>query len=261
MDNDAGLLLRLAIRATQGAGELLMEMFQGPAAGVSSKSTPTDLVSDADRASEDLILGMLRDERPQDGILSEEGGADDSSSGIVWVIDPLDATVNYLFGIPWWCVSIAAQDDAGGLVGVIHNPNAGETFTAARGRGASLDGAPISVSDRAEISSALVGTGFSYDAGAREHQAAVLASLLPRVRDVRRAGSAALDLAHLACGRLDGFYEAPLEPWDRAAGVLLIEEAGGVVSELEAPLGLSPGVIAANPALHDELRRLVDGHR
>ena len=238
-----------------------MEMFNGPAAGVSSKSTPTDLVSDADRASEELILGMLREERPGDGILSEEGGSDGSSTGIVWVVDPLDATVNYLFGLPWWCVSVAAQDADGGVVGVIHNPNAGETFTAIRGEGAFLEGAPIHVSDRSDISSALVGTGFAYDSGAREHQAAIVARILPRVRDVRRAGSAALDLAHLACGRLDGFYEAPLEPWDRAAGVLLIEEAGGKVTELEAPLGMSTGVVAANPALHDDLRRLVDGHR
>jgi myo-inositol-1(or 4)-monophosphatase len=261
MTVDSGVLLDLAVRAARGAGELLLEMFQGPARGVASKSTPTDLVSDADRAAEELILGMIRTERPEDGILSEEGGDDDSSSGITWVVDPLDATVNYLFGLPWWCVSVAAQDADGALVGVIRNPNSDEIFTAVRGSGAWLDGAPVSVSERTDIASALIGTGFSYDARAREHQAEIVARLLPRVRDVRRAGSAALDLAHLACGRLDGFYEAPLEPWDRAAGTLLVQEAGGVVSELAAPLELSTGVVAANPNLHDDLRRLVDGHR
>ncbi|MGI8773473.1 MAG: inositol monophosphatase family protein [Actinomycetota bacterium] len=257
---EAKVRLDLAVHAAHAAGDLLLGMFRGPMRGVSSKTTPTDLVSDADRSSEELILDMLRSERPEDGILSEEGGSEHSTSGVIWIVDPLDATVNYLFGLPWWCVSVAAHDREGALLGVIHNPNSGETFTAVRGDGAFLDGAPISVSDRSDISSALVGTGFSYDRAAREQQAAIVARLLPRVRDIRRAGSAALDLAHLACGRLDGYYEAPLEPWDRAAGVLMIEEAGGVVSELEAPLGLSTGVVAANPKLHDELRRIVDGH-
>lgn len=253
--------LDLAVRAAHAAGDLLLGMFRGPASGVSTKTTPTDLVSDADRSSEELILDMLRTERPEDGILSEEGGSDDSESGVVWIVDPLDATVNYLFGLPWWCVSVGAHDREGGLVGVIHNPSFGETFTALRGGGAFLNKAPLAVSKRSDLVSALVGTGFSYDRAARGHQAAIVARLLPQVRDIRRAGSAALDLAHVACGRLDGFYEAPLEPWDRAAGVLMIEEAGGVVSELEAPLGLSAGVVAANPKLHDELRRIVDGHR
>ena len=249
--------LSLAVAAAEEAGALLMERFGGPAHGVDSKSTPTDLVSDADRDSEELILGLISKEHPDDGVLAEEGGGRTSTSGVTWIVDPLDATVNYLFGIPHWCVSVAAADDDGALVGVVHNPNINETFVAARDGGAHLNGRPIHVSDRGDLTGALVATGFSYDPKAREQQAAVVARVLPVARDIRRAGSAALDLAALAAGRVDGFYEAPLEVWDKAAGALLVIEAGGVVSELEAPLGLTPGVVAANPALHDALRRLV----
>jgi myo-inositol-1(or 4)-monophosphatase len=143
------------------------------------------------------------------------------------------------------------------VVGVVFDPNRNELFAAIRGQGASLNGKSISVSDQSDRSQALVGTGFSYDARVRDAQAAVVRRLLPRVRDVRRAGSAALDLASLACGRLDGFYEAHMEIWDRAAGVLLVREAGGVVSDLAPPFGGSAGVVAANPKFHDELRGLV----
>jgi myo-inositol-1(or 4)-monophosphatase len=178
---------------------------------------------------------------------------------VTWVVDPLDGTVNFLFGIPHWCISVAAVDPDGTIVGVVHNPNLGETFTAERGRGVWLDGSPIRVSERSDIGSAMIATGFSYDRSARKQQAEIVARVLPAVRDVRRAGSAALDLSALAVGRVDGFYEAPLEIWDKAAGILLVTEAGGVVSELEAPVGLTPGVVAANPALHDDLRKLVTG--
>ena len=250
-------LLSLAVDAAEEAGALLMERFGGPARGVDSKSTPTDLVSDADRDSEELILGLIAKERPEDGVLAEEGGGRATESGVTWVVDPLDATVNFLFGIPHWCVSIAAIDEGGALVGVVHNPNLQETFVAARGGGAHLNGARLHVGERTDLAGALVATGFSYDPKAREQQAEIVARVLPVVRDIRRAGSAALDLAALAAGRVDGFYEAPLEVWDKAAGVLLVTEAGGVVSELEAPLGLTPGVVAANPSLHDDLQRLV----
>jgi myo-inositol-1(or 4)-monophosphatase len=250
-------LLPLAVNAAEEAGALLMERFGGPARGVDSKSTPTDLVSDADRDSEELILGLIAKERPDDGVLAEEGGGRGSSSGVTWIVDPLDATVNFLFGIPHWCVSVAAVDSTGTIVGVVHNPNLSETFTAIRGEGARLNSHPIRVTARSDLGEALVATGFSYDPAARNEQAAIVARVLPIVRDIRRAGSAALDLAALAVGRVDGFYEAPLEVWDKAAGVLLVMEAGGVVSELEAPMGLTPGVVAANPSLHDDLRELV----
>lgn len=250
-------LLEIAEEAARAAGELLLERFHKKAKGVDSKSTPTDLVSDADRDSESLLIDLILKARPGDGILSEEGGREGSESGITWVIDPLDGTVNFLFGIPWWCVSVAAEDEDGGLVGVVHDPVRGETFTGARGNGASANGEAIHVTGRTELDRALIGTGFAYDARARAVQAEIVSRVLPRARDIRRAGSAALDLASLACGRLDGFYEAPMERWDKAAGVLIVQEAGGTVSELEAPYGLSPGVIAGNPTLHDHLRALV----
>ena len=250
-------LLALSMRIARAAGALLLEHFREPAEDVEAKSTPTDLVSAADKASEALILDMIGAERPDDGILSEEGGGEVSGSGLLWVVDPLDGTVNFLFGLPGWAVSIAVEDEKGAVVGVVYQPTTGETFTAVRGEGAFLDGRSIRVSARQELSSALVGTGFAYDAKAREIQAEVVGRVLPAARDIRRAGSAALDLAATACGRLDAFYEAPMERWDKAAGVLLIQEAGGIVSELPAPLGLSPGVIAGNPFLHDEIRKLV----
>jgi myo-inositol-1(or 4)-monophosphatase len=250
-------LLDLATAAAREAGVLLLEHFHRPARGIEAKSTPTDLVSDADRASEELILELIRRGRPQDGILAEEGGDETSESGLRWVVDPLDGTINFLFRLPEWSVSIAVEDEDGTRVAVIHNPNRDETFTAIRGAGAELNGSAISVSDKTDLAEALIGTGFAYDARARSAQSETLTRVLPRVRDIRRAGSAAIDLSSLACGRFDGFYEAPMERWDRAAGELLIAEAGGVVSELPPPHGLSTGVIAANPPLHEQLRELV----
>ncbi|MBW3595223.1 MAG: inositol monophosphatase, partial [Actinobacteria bacterium] len=172
-------------------------------------------------------------------------------------LDPLDATVNFLFRIPWWCVSVAVEDEEGTLAGAIYNPNVDEMFTAVRGDGAWVNDSPMRVSDRADIAKALIGTGFSYDPHAREEQAEIVGRVLPVARDIRRAGSAALDLAHLACGRLDGFYEAPLEPWDKAAGLLMVREAGGIVTELPGPRGLTEGAIASGPKLHDQLVALV----
>lgn len=250
-------LLDLAVMAAIRASDILLGYFAGPARGVSTKSTPTDLVSDADREAESFLLQFFKHERPADGILAEEGGGRPSESGLTWVVDPLDGTVNFLFGIPVWCVSIAVQDEEGPVAGVVYDPNRDELFAAERGQGATLNAEPIRVTDRADLAGALIGSGFSYDAEVREVQAATLARVLPQVRDIRRAGSAAIDLATLACGRFDGFYEAPMEAWDKAAGVLLVREAGGVVSELPAPKGLSPGVVAAGPRLHDALRALV----
>jgi myo-inositol-1(or 4)-monophosphatase len=252
-------LLELATSAAQRAGELLLEHYERAATGVDAKSTPTDLVSDADRESERLIKDLIAKERPDDGFLAEESEAESARSEVTWIIDPLDGTVNYLFRIPAWCVSIAARDPSGMVAGVVHDPNRGETFAASRGSGATLNGGAIAVSDKTELSRALVGTGFAYDVPTRTAQAAVVQRVLPRVRDIRRGGSAALDLSYLACGRLDGFYEAHMMAWDKSAGVLLIEEAGGVVSPLTDPSGVSDGVIAANPALHPALQQLVLG--
>jgi myo-inositol-1(or 4)-monophosphatase len=250
-------LLSLAIRSAHRAGELLLERFRGPARGVGSKSTPTDLVSDADRDSERLLIDSIAVARPRDGFLAEEGGSGDSTSGLRWVIDPLDGTVNFLYGIPLWTVSVAVEDPVGTIVGVVHDPNRSETFAAVRRRGAWLNEEPICVTRETAMARALIGTGFAYDSSTRDAQAQLVRRLLPVVRDIRRLGSAALDLCAVACGRIDGFYEAHMGPWDRAAGVLIVQEAGGVVSDLPPPRGDGTGVIAANWTLHNDLRHFI----
>ena len=260
LDGGAGLtpeLLDLAVAAALRAGTILTERFGEEATGVRTKSTRTDLVSDADTASEQAIVDLISAERPDDGWLGEEGASAVSRSGITWIVDPLDATVNYLFGIPVWCLSVAAADDSGTLAGVVHDPNRGETFTATRGGGAFLGDSPIRVSERDDLATALVGTGFAYDAATRAVQAEVVARVLPAVRDIRRMGSAALDLCSVACGRLDGYYEGWVQPWDKAAGTLLVREAGGVVSDLPDERGGPPGVVAAGQRLHAALEALV----
>jgi fructose-1,6-bisphosphatase/inositol monophosphatase family enzyme len=234
--------LALAERAARDAGGLLLERFGKPARGLGSKSTATDPVSDADRDAEALIRDLLARERPADGLLAEEGTDERGQSGRRWVFDPLDGTVSYLYGYPHWCVSVALEDDAGAVLGIVYDPNRDELFAAERGRGATLGGEPIAVRDPAPLERALVATGFGYDAGRRARQATVARDLLPRVRDIRRAGSAALDLSLLAAGRLDAYYERGLNPWDWAAGSLIVREAGGVVEDLPGePHGLIAG--------------------
>jgi fructose-1,6-bisphosphatase/inositol monophosphatase family enzyme len=212
------------------------------------------MVSDADRDAESLIERLLREERPGDGVLAEEGAHSEGSSGRRWVVDPLDGTTNFLYGQPAWAVSIALEDEAGALVGVVHDPARGETFRAVRGGPCELDGMPARVSGRDRLDRALIGTGFGYDAERRARQAEQLNHVLPRVRDIRRIGAAALDLAWVACGRLDGYYERGLQPWDWAAGRLLVASAGGVVRELNGdPFGL----VAGPSGLIDQLHALV----
>jgi len=232
-----------------------MGRFGGPAEGVGSKTTATDLVSDADRDAERLIRDVLVRERPDDALLAEEGTSEAGESGRRWVFDPLDGTVSYLYGYPHWCVSVALEDGEGTVAGVVYDPNREELFTAERGEGATLAGEAIRVRNAAPLERALVATGFGYDPDRRARQADVVRDLLPRVRDIRRAGSAALDLAWLAAGRLDAYYERGLNPWDWAAGTLLVREAGGAVEELP---GEPAGLIAGPAALVAELRPLVD---
>ena len=240
--------LELAERLARNAGHLLLERYAGPASGVERKSSRTDMVSDADRDAEWLIRELLSKERPDDGLLGEEGSDSAGSSGRRWVVDPLDGTTNYLYRFPAWVVSIALEDADGGLVGVVHDPLRDEIFTATRGGGALRDGEPISVSGATRLDEALIGTGFGYDAERRASQAELLTQVLPRVRDVRRAGAAALDLCMVACGRLDGYYERGLNAWDWAAGSLIAREAGASVRSLPGePFGLAvsaPGIAA-----------------
>jgi myo-inositol-1(or 4)-monophosphatase len=254
-------LLAVGREAAEAAAAELIERYDRRRQGVHAKSGPTDLASDADLAAEEAIRRVLAERRPGDEVLGEEGGAQGGSDGgLRWVVDPLDGTINYLFEIPVFAVSVACQDGDGTIAGVVLDPSRGECFAATRSAvGASLNGRPISGSDRDELATALVGTGFAYNADWRGRQAEVVARVLPRVRDIRRAGAAAIDLAWTACGRLDAFYERGLNAWDAAAGMLICERSGLVVRELPAAEEDPAGVIAAPAGLIDELMELVTG--
>jgi myo-inositol-1(or 4)-monophosphatase len=248
--------LDLAERAARAAGEVLMSYFGEAAEGLATKSSPTDPVSDADREAERTILELLAAERPEDGVVGEEGARVEGERERRWIVDPLDGTVNFLYGMRAWAVSIALEDADGPAVGVVFNPVDAECFSAVRGEGAHLNGRPIHVTGCSSLERAMVATGFSYEAEHRAEQAKVVLRLLPQIRDLRRAGAAALDLAYVACGRCDAFYERGLKRWDEAAGRLLVEEAGGVVSDLE---GEPHGVLAtATPGLAALLEQEVD---
>jgi myo-inositol-1(or 4)-monophosphatase len=258
-------LLQVAREAAEAAaGELRSRFRDGSRTRsdgrrVRSKSTPTDLVSDADLAAEAAIRGVLERRRPEDAILAEEGGASGDGE-LRWLVDPLDGTINYLFGIPAFGVSIACEDGSGTLVGLVLDPIRHEQFEATRSGPATLDGEPLRLQDpdrRLEL--AMVATGFGYDAGMRHRQAQDLIRVLPRVRDIRRVGSAALDLAWTACGRFDAYYERGLHAWDMAAGALIAERVGLSVRTLTARGPDPEGVIAAPPGLIDELQALVEG--
>jgi myo-inositol-1(or 4)-monophosphatase len=256
-------LLELAADLARDAGALLLERFDGGRErALASKSSPTDLVSEADLASERLIRERLAAARPSDGFLGEEGGGEEGSSGLTWIVDPLDGTINFLFGIPHWCVSVAVADAHGSLAGAIFDPARDELFLATRDGTPLLNGAPIAAPERArlasaDLASAMVATGFAYDASVRAAQAEILVRLIPRVRDIRRFGSAALDLAWTACGRYDAYFERTTKPWDIAAGTLVCERAGLTVTELPERERLPLGVLAAVPALAGELFELV----
>lgn len=244
----------MAERAARAAGELLLERFGGPARGVERKSSRTDMVSDADRDAETAIEAILAEERPDDGLLAEEGARSHAASGRRWVVDPLDGTTNYLYGLPSWAVSVALEDADGGVLGVVLSPVAGELFSAVRGEGARLNGEPIEVSGCDRLETALVATGFGYQAQRRERQAQLLVTALPRLRDIRRAGAAALDLCAVACGRVDGYFERGLAPWDWAAGSVVAREAGAEVRPLP---GEPAGLVAASPGIAEGLAELV----
>jgi myo-inositol-1(or 4)-monophosphatase len=248
--------LEVAERAARAGGEVLMEYYGRPPEGLGVKSSATDLVSDADREAERAIRELLSRERPGDGLLAEEGSHAEADSGRRWIVDPLDGTINFLYELPAWAVSVALEDADGLTAGVVHSPVLRETYCAVRGEGAWMaeTGRPLAASGCDRLERAMVATGFSYEPARRAQQAEVVARLLPLARDIRRAGAAALDLAWTAAGRLDAFYESGLNPWDWAAGHLLVQEAGGVTGWVEG----SPPVLlaAATPALLDELRPL-----
>ncbi|MFN2606269.1 MAG: inositol monophosphatase family protein [Acidimicrobiales bacterium] len=254
---DPAELLDLAVAVASEAADLLAGGQASARADVATKTSATDMVTDMDRASEALVVGRLLGARPHDAVLAEEGASRDGTSGVRWVVDPLDGTTNYLYGHPTFGVSIAAELDGRTLVGVVADPTRGEIFTATAGRGAYLNGRRLAVSGGTDLASALVATGFSYVAERRARQARLLVHVLPRVRDVRRHGAAALDLCWVACARVDAYYESDLKPWDLAAGALVASEAGAVVEGLDGPVPGSGSVLAATPALAEPLRRLL----
>jgi myo-inositol-1(or 4)-monophosphatase len=251
--------LALAREAASAAASVLLTERPFVIAGGASatKSSATDPVTPADVAAQQVIAGMITRARPGDAILGEEGLDRPGDSGWRWIVDPLDGTVNYLYGRDEWSVSVAVEAPDGAVVaGVVLAPALGRTYTAARGQGGRLNGRRLAVRPAAGLARAVIGTGFSYDAATRAAQATVLSRLLPLVADIRRCGSAALDLAAVASGRIDAFYENDLSPWDWAAGALLASEAGAVVSALPGP-GRRSGVVAATPALAGPLSELL----
>jgi myo-inositol-1(or 4)-monophosphatase len=256
---DPAELLELAVAVARQAGEEAVRQRREGIAGLATKSTATDLVTAADRAVERLIGDLIRAQRPGDSILGEELGATAAAAdgGVVWVVDPIDGTVNYVYDLPHYAVSIAAQVRGVSLAGVVRNPVSGEEWRALRGGGAWRADHRLSASKVSRLDQALVSTGFAYAAGRRAHQAQVLAQVLPRVRDIRRFGAASIDLCHAAEGRVDAYFEQGLNAWDHAAGGLVAEEAGLRVTGLR---GAPPGpdlVLAAPPGLYDQLHDLL----
>ena len=256
---DPAALADLAVTAACAAGRLLLDGLAAGVTGVEAKSTPTDPVSDLDRASEALIIETLRSRRPRDAVLGEEGGASGGDSGVRWVVDPLDGTVNFLYGFPAFAVSVAAEVAGVVVAGAVHDPLRQETFSAVRGGGSRRDGAALAVRRPDDLAHTLVGTGFSYDATARARQGRVVARLLPLVRDIRRAGSAALDLCWVGAGRLDAYFEAGTHHWDRAAGLLVATEAGAWAGDLDGGPPSDAMTVAASPVVAQELVRLLRG--
>ena len=267
-DLSAAGLLAVATGAAREAGELLA-LPGGRVSVAATKSSPTDVVTEMDRRSEELIRARILAGRPGDAILGEEGGQTGDTAGapVRWVIDPLDGTVNYLYGLPDWAVSIAAEVAGEVVAGAVFVPSRGELFTATRGGGGWLEsvGAPRAArAGRAgrvrlrcrpgvPLDQALVATGFGYRAARREVQGEVVAALLPRVRDIRRAGVASADLCSVAAGRLDAFYERGLNYWDYAAGALIAAEAGAVVGGLHGAPPSTSMTVAAGPGLFPAL--------
>ncbi|GID97080.1 inositol monophosphatase family protein [Amorphoplanes digitatis] len=246
-------LLEIAVRIAREAAGTARRMRAEAITDVRTKSTDTDVVTAADRAVERQVVDALAAERPGDGVLGEEYGASDSAGAVRWILDPIDGTVNYLYGLPQYAVSLAAEVDGVVVAGVVRNAATGEEWTATLGGGAWRDGRRLSGSVRTGLDQALVATGFGYDPARRAHQGAVLAGLITRVRDIRRLGAAAIDLCLAAEGGVDAYFEKGLNPWDHAAGGLVAAEAGLRVSGLGGAAAGGDMLVAAPPALFDAL--------
>jgi myo-inositol-1(or 4)-monophosphatase len=260
MSVEPARLLEIAVSVTRGAADLARQMRAEGVTGIATKSTATDVVTAADQATERYVREALGQLRPGDAVLGEEAGESAGAGTVRWIVDPIDGTVNYLYGIPQYAVSLAAEVDGVVVAGVVRNPASGEEWTATLGGGAWRDGARLSGSEVTGLGQALIATGFGYSAERRVHQARVVAALLPTVRDIRRFGAASLDLCFAAEGRVDGYYEKGLNLWDHAAGGLIATEAGLRVTGL-AGAAPGPNLLLAAPegiwsALHDALLAL-----
>jgi myo-inositol-1(or 4)-monophosphatase len=256
-------LLGLARATAEEAAVLVGAGRHSAADQVDTKSSPVDVVTAVDTASEELIVRRLLEARPDDGVLGEEGAAREGTSGVRWVVDPIDGTVNFLYGVPAYAVSIAAEVDGRTEAGVVLNVATGELFTAVRGQGAWLT-APGSATSRLtgsapmDLDHTMVATGFGYAVEQRRAQGAVVAELLPRVRDIRRFGCASLDLCAVAAGRVDAYYELDLKPWDHAAGALVAAEAGLVVTGSGGRPFAQPMAVAAAASIAGPFIELVE---
>ncbi|QIM18859.1 inositol monophosphatase [Leucobacter coleopterorum] len=262
-------LAAIASRIARTAGKRILELRGTGVTVAATKSSIVDMVTEADRECERLVVAALREARPDDGIVGEEGAAIEGSSGITWVIDPIDGTTNYLYDLPVYAVSIAATvpdatafaDGRRAVAGAVYNPCTDELFEATENGGARLDGAPIRISEKDELATALIGTGFGYTVERKHEQLEMLGRILPRIRDIRRIGSAAYDLCLVAAGRLDAFFEKGLQPWDYAAAALIAREAGATILGRDdtTPPG-EPLIFVADPSLVNELRTVVLDH-
>jgi myo-inositol-1(or 4)-monophosphatase len=254
---DPNELLDLALRLARDAATLILD--RPVDLGADTKATPTDAVTVTDRASERLILAGLKKARPQDAVVAEESGSsgEATTDGVRWYVDPLDGTVNYLYDLPQYAVSIAAEVDGDVVAGVVLDVANGDAYTATRGGGAYCNGRRLACRDETDPALALVATGFSYDAARRAAQADVLRAVLPNVRDIRRMGAAALDLCAVAAGQVDGYFEERLKPWDWAAGALIAEEAGARTGTVGGGSLATSTALAANPALYDALEAML----
>jgi myo-inositol-1(or 4)-monophosphatase len=257
-------LLDLARSIALEAGELAARRRREGVAVAATKSTVVDVVTEADREVERLVLGRLQDARPSDGVLGEEGASVAGSSGLTWVVDPIDGTVNYLYGLPHYAVSIALVEGEPdpltwtAKAGVVLNPATGEIFTAQSGAGAYCGDRRIRVGESTPLELALIATGFAYRAETRAFQGDVVARLLPHVRDIRRQGTASLDLCFVADGRYDAYFERTLSPWDHAAGALIAAEAGARVTGMRGAAPSRDLIIAAEASVAERLEALLD---
>jgi myo-inositol-1(or 4)-monophosphatase len=256
---DPAELLEIALEAARRAGALLRDGRPADLGVAATKTSPIDVVTEMDIAAEKLITSYIAGLRPDDGFLGEEGASSEGTSGVRWVIDPLDGTVNYLYGLPAWAVSIAAEVDGEAVAGVVEAPMRRETYRAVRGGGAFVNGEPARCRKAPAFSHALVGTGFGYLAERRAAQAEVVRAVVPQVRDIRRGGSAAIDLADVGCGRLDAYFERGLNPWDLAAGALFAREAGALTGGRPGEAASGELTIAAPSGLFEPLQELLDG--